>query len=349
MRRDTGWSLWATPFFFLAILLLVAMSLAGCGENVATPAPAAVPDAVEDEEAILSLPQLEVVSLDGRLLNVVATTDVIGHVVQQIGANRINLVTLMAPGQDPHGFEPSTGDLAAVADADVIFINGWGLEEGLLKTVESAVEQEHLVPISAGITPLRMGHQEEDDVIADHGDIDPHVWLDPHNVIQWADNAAAVLGALEPANAETYQANATAYRTELEDLIDHVEAETMQIPQERRRLVVTHASLAYFAQRFDFHVVGAVIPGTSTLAEPPAGSLALLITAMRAARVCTLFVESTVNPALAETVAGELDTCDKVQILELYTGSLGPEESRAATYIGMMRANVNALVRGLAG
>ena len=348
MSRDIGRSIGPGLFFLLTILLAGAAALTGCGGGSATPAPAAVPDAIEDEEAILSLPQLEPVPLNSGPLNVVTTTDIIGHVVQQIAADRINLVSLIAPGQDPHSFEPSTGDLAAVADADVIFVNGWGLEEGLLETVEGAAEREHLVPISAGITPLTRGSQEEADVIAEHGNVDPHVWLDPHNVIQWADNAAAVLGALDPANAEAYQADAIAYRTELEELIDYVEAQTAQIPPERRRLVVTHASLAYFARRFDFQVVGTVIPGTSTLAEPPAGALAHLITAMRADGVCTLFVESTVNRELAETVAGELDACDEVQILDLYTGSLGPENSPAATYIGMMRTNVDALVRGLA-
>lgn len=371
MNRETPKLQQPVPFSFLIILLLSALALGGCGGNVATPAPAVASGGGENGEAFLSLPELEAADLDGRPMEVVATTDVIGDVVGEIAGNQINLITLMAPGQDPHSYEPSTGDLATVAGADIIFVNGWGLEEGVLGILERTVEHGPLVPISAGVVPLSMGgerpHEGEDEPEHDeeqekehreeregegdheheHGDADPHVWLDPYNVVQWAENVAAVLSALDPANAETYHANADAYVAQLEELIDYAEGQTAQIPPERRKLVVTHDSLSYFARRFDFDVVGTVIPGRSTLAEPSAGQLADLIAAMEEAGVCTVFVESTVSRALAETVAGELDACDDVRIVELYTGSLGPAGSPAESYTGMMRANVKAIVRGL--
>lgn len=342
MSREENTSRSPVAFSLLIVLLIVALALVSCDGNVATPAPAVAPDAIEDEEATLILPELEPTESDDRLLHVVATTDVIGDVVEQVGGDQISLVTLMATGQDPHSYEPSTGDLAAVADANVIFVNGWGLEESVLNTIERTAEHGPLVPISAGVTPLRMGEGE-----GQPGSVDPHVWLDPHNVIQWTENVAASLGALNPANAETYSANADAYGAQLEDLIDFIEAQTMQIPADKRKLVVTHDSLNYFAQRFGYDVVGAVITGSSTLAEPSAGELADLIAVMEEAGVCTVFVESTVNRSLAETVAGELATCDDVQIGELFTGSLGPEGSPAGSYIGMMRTNMDAIVGAL--
>lgn len=361
---------WPGPTLLLIILLLGALAIAGCTGSAAEPESAASPDPNEDEPT-LSLPQLEAVELNGRPPRVIATTDVIGDVVGAIGGDQINLTTLMAPGQDPHSYEPSTGDLAAVARADLIFVNGWDLEEALLETLEQTSEHGPLVPISAGVSPLGAGaehvHQEggnharanehdhedeheaehEEEAAHDHGAVDPHVWLDPHNVIQWVENVVVVLSELDPANDVAYQNNADAYVAQLEDLIAYMEVQTAQIPPERRKLVVTHDSLGYFARRFGFDIVGAVIPGSSTLAEPSAGELANLIAAMEEAGVCTVFVESTLNRELAETVAGELGACDEVHIVELYTGSLGPEGSLAGSYLGMMRANVDAIVRGL--
>ena len=342
MSQEKNTLRWPVTFSLLIVLLIVALALLGCGGDVATPAPAVAPDATEDEEAALTLPELEPAVSDDRLLHVVATTDVIGDVVEQVGGDHISLITLMASGQDPHSYEPSTGDLAAVADADVIFVNGWGLEESVLDTLERTAEHGPLVPISAGVTPLRMGEGE-----GQPGSIDPHVWLDPHNVIQWTENVAAALGALSPPNADAYNANADAYVAQLEDLIDYVEAQTAQIPADQRKLVVTHDSLNYFARRFGYDVIGAVITGSSTLAEPSAGGLADLVAAMEEAGVCTIFVESTVNRSLAETVAGELATCDDVQIALLYTGSLGPEGSPAGSYVGMVRTNMDAIVGAL--
>jgi len=344
---------WRRPISFslLIALLLSVLPLAGCGEDGNAPESVAA--------AELSLPELEPAGLDGRRLRVVATTDIIGGVVGEIGGDRIDLVALMATGQDPHSYEPSTGDLAAVANADVIFINGWRLEEGLLETVERTAEHGPLAPISAGVTPLMMGEAgvagsddeggQEVGPERVHGSVDPHVWLDPHNVIKWAENASTVLSALDPAHADAYAAAAAAYVAELEELIDAIEDQTAQIPPQQRKLVVTHDSLRYFAHRFSFDIVGAIVPGSSTLAEPSAGALADLIAAMEEAGVCTVFVESTVNRTLAETVAAELNGCDDVHILEVYTGSLGPEDTPAGNYIGMMRANLDAIVSGLTG
>lgn len=363
------------PVPLLVLLIVGALAFAACTGSSTGQESTAAPQGEGEDESTLALPELEPADLDGRPLRVVATTDVIGDVVEQIGGDHINLTTLMTPGQDPHSYQPSTGDLATVARADVIFVNGWGLEEALLDTLEQTAEHGLLIPISAGVSPLNFGaegerqeehedegaHQDDDDAenkeedeehdeerAHDHGSVDPHVWLDPHNVIQWAENVATVLGDLDPANAQTYQENAGGYISRLDQLIDYIEAQTAQIPAEQRRLVVTHDSLGYFAHRFGFDVVGAIIPGSSTLAEPSAGKLADLIAAMEEAGVCTVFVESTVNRAVAETVAGELATCEEVHIVELYTGSLGPDGSPADTYIGMMQSNADAIRRGLA-
>lgn len=299
------------------------------------------------EEARLELPQLAPVeSDDGRALQVVATTSIIGDVVGQVGGDALELTTLMGPGQDPHSYEPSTADLTQVAEADVIFINGWDLEEGLVDDLETIAGEAPLVPISANITPLAFGEHEKDEEEAHgHEDADPHVWLDPQLVMQWVQNVEMVLSRLDPERAELYEANAAAYGEALAALDARMEEELDQIAPERRKLVTNHDSLAYFARRFNFEIVGTVIPGASTLSEPSARALAALVERMREEGVCTIFAETTANARLAETVAAELEGCEEVQVLSLYTGALGEAGSGAESYLGMMEENLGVVGR----
>ncbi len=325
---------------FLSLLLLPAVFLlAACTGNPAGPA-----------TTTLTLPELTAVELSGRPLQVVATTSIIGDVVQQVGGEAIALTTLMAAGQDPHGYVPPAGDLAAAADADVIFIHGWQLEESLLDNLQAVAEDVPLVPVAAGIEPRRPDEQESahaDEEAHDHGLIDPHTWMDPQRVGQWVKNIATALSALDPANRATYEQNAAAYQQALAELDAELAAQFAQIPAGRRLLVTNHNSLGYLAERYDFELLGTILPGASTLAEPSAANLSELVEAMSTAGVCTVFAETTAADTLARTVAAELSTCDEVKIVPLYTGALGPAGSGADSYLGMMRANAAAIVQGL--
>lgn len=330
-RRMARW-------IFLMLLLLAGCQAGGAGGDT--------PEA--GELAPLTLPELEPAALaEGQRLQVVATTNVIGDVVSQVGGEAIDLETLIGAGQDPHGYQPAPSDLIRAAEAQVIFINGWQLEEGLLQDLESGAGGVPLVPVSAGITPLPFGGAEEEGDEHGHGAADPHVWLDPHLVRQWVENVRLVLGTLDPANAAVYDANAAAYLEELDGLIQYAEEQLATIPAGRRQLVTNHESLAYFAEAFDFEVIGTVIPSVSTLSEPSAQSLAALVDRMEEAGVCTLFADNAVNQSLAEAAAAELESCPEVAVLPLYTGSLGAPGSGAESYVGMMRLNVDTIVAGL--
>jgi len=323
MRGARKWMIW-----------LAAALLAGCGGRAAeTTSPV-------DPLAPLTLPAISAAALDGRPLRVVATTSLIGDAAARVGGPAIALTTLMPPGQDPHSYQPAAADLAAAADADLILVNGWNLEEGLLADL-AADGHAPRVPVSAGITP-RPGRS---DPIA----ADPHVWQDVANVMQWVDTIAAALSAADPANAATYTANAAAYRAELADLDRFVRQQTASLPAERRVLVTNHDTLAYFAAAYDFRVLGSVLPGASTLAEATAANLAALAEAMDEAGVCSLFVETTAADQVARTLSEELDGCNEVRVISLYSDALGPPGSGAESYLGMMRANVGAIVQGLGG
>ena len=340
MSRRRKWIGWLAAV--AAGILLLATGCSG-----ATPTATVAADPL----APLPLPTVEPVALAGRPLRAVATTSLVGDAVGRVGGAAIDLTTLMPPGQDPHSYQPGAADLTAAAGADLVFINGWNLEESLvndLATIGGAV----LVPVSAGITPRPVGGEEHtgddhDDEEHAHEGADPHVWQDVANVIRWVDSIEAALSAADPANRDTYAANADAYRAELSDLDAFVRQEVATIPAERRVLVTNHDTFAYFAAAYDFRILGSVIPGASTLAEPTAANLAALSEAMAAAGACSLFVETTAGDQLVRTLSEELDGCDEVAVRTLYSDALGPAGSGADTYPGMVRANVATLVEAL--
>lgn len=335
------------PNYFWIVVTLAGLALGfavGCSPTEEARGKAA--EVTGNGLTTLSLPEVAPANLEGDRLRVVATTSIIGDVVSRVGSEAIDLTVLMEPGQDPHGFEPSTGDLTAAAEADVLFVNGWNLEEGLVADLENIAQGVPLVPIAANIRPLPFG-EGQDKTEPNHPGADPHTWLDPHLVQQWIENAEQVLSGLDPAHAGEFAANASAYQAELEALTAYYDEKVAQIPPARRKLVTNHDSLGYFAEAYDFEVIGTVIPAASTLAEPSASDLAQLLEAMETEGVCTLFAETTANEQLAETVATELGGCESVQVVTLYTGALGPAGGETDSYLGMMRANIDAIVEGL--
>ena len=158
-------------------------------------------------------------------------------------------------------------------------------------------------------------------------------------------NIEQVLAAVDPDNAAIYTANGAAYAGALTELMG--EMDRVMAGVNGRNLVTNHDALGYLAARYDLTVIGTVLPGASTLAEPSASDMAALAEQMQSANTCTIFAESTANRQLADALAQELISCDQVQVLSLYTGAIGPVGSGADSYIGMMQANVQTLAEGL--
>ncbi|MCP4359850.1 MAG: zinc ABC transporter substrate-binding protein [Chloroflexi bacterium] len=302
--------------------------------------------AVSPQTGMLLLPELEAIELDGKPLEVVATTSIIGNVVSQVGGDSIQLTTLIGAGQDPHSYEPGAQELTTVTDAHIIFVNGWDLEETLIQNIDNIGEEVPLIPVSANIAPLELGNTIHEDEHA-QGTADPHTWLTVQNVKQWVQNIEHTLSNLDPANAETYKNNAAVYLSELDALETYTQTQLADIPTERRFLVTNHDALGYFVHEYGFELLGTIIPGSSTLAEPSASDLAQLIQKMTTHNICTIFTETAVSNKMAQTVAAELDSCDQIQILTLHTGTLGSPGSGVDSYIGMFRANVDTVVQGL--
>ncbi|QAA75803.1 MAG: Zinc ABC transporter, substrate-binding protein ZnuA [Candidatus Bipolaricaulis sibiricus] len=274
---------------------------------------------------------------------VVATTGFVGDVVRQIGGDEIRLTVLFPVGADPHGFEPTPADAVLLARAEVVFAVGAGLEEGLAPLLSSTGAR--VVELATFVPLLSWPGHDEDDIDHEHGEHDPHVWLDPTRVALWTEAIADALAELAPEHTALFVSRAAAYREELAQLDRWIVDQVGTIPEEARLLVSDHRVLGYFAHRYGFRVPGAVLPSLSTLAEPAARELAELVATIRALGVRAVFVATTVNPQLAEQVSRDAG----VRVVSLYTHSLSDPTGPAPTYIDMMRYNVRAIVAALGG
>lgn len=294
-------------------------------------------------------------------LKVLATTNIVGDVVAQVGGDAIELSILIPQGVDEHAFEPSPQDIARVANADLVVISGAGLETFIDPLIENAGGKARLVDASHGITLKDFGaahghehegeeehedeheneHEGEDH--HEHTEGDPHVWIDPNNVLVWTHNIADALGEQDEANAQTYRANAGQYEQKLKELDAWIRQQVEQISPADRKIVTDHLLFGYFAERYGFEQVGAIIPNYSTLAQPSAQELAALEDAIRDLGVKAIFVGNTVNPTLAQRVADDTG----VKLVFIYTGSLSEAGGPAENYLDYIRYNVNAIVEAL--
>ena len=320
------------------LVLLLGLGLAACGgREPATTPPSQTPDA---------MPALAAVSLKtGERLQVVATTNLVADVVKNIGGTDIDLAALLPIGADPHGYSPTPQDLRAVAGAQVVFVNGLGLESFLDEMLANAGGDAVVVAVSAGIDPLEMAeaHEGEAHEGEEHGDTDPHVWFSVPNVITWTQNIEAALIGLDPAHAADYTSRATDYRAQLTGLDQDLRQMVAQIPGEQRKLVTDHRTFTYLAHEYGFDQTGAVVDSFSTLSQSSAQSLAALQEQIRAAGAKAIFVGNTVNPALATQISQDLG----IQIVPVFTDSLSPADGPAGTYVEFMRYNMGAIVGAL--
>ncbi len=322
---------------WLSFAVLVVATIEACGN----PTPEA-----SHEHGVSEAEPPEPVSLGpGERLRVVATTNILGDVVRNVGGEHIELTTLMGIGVDPHSYIPTPADTAAMHDAHVVFANGVGLEANLEEVFNSAGGDAIEIHVSQGLAFRKIEgvHQDEQDTTEqEHVGDDPHVWFDAQNVIHWAETIRHTLSALDPTNAAAYIANASSYSRQLEELDTWIMEQVASIPEANRRLVTNHPAFGYLADRYGLEQLGAVYP-VNPSSEPSARDIAALEDIIGEYSVPAVFVESTVNPKLAEQVAKDTG----VKLVPLYSGSLGGPGSGAESYIELMRYDVNAIVNAL--
>jgi zinc/manganese transport system substrate-binding protein/manganese/iron transport system substrate-binding protein len=276
----------------------------------------------------------------GSTIRVLATTTEVQDFVRNVGGDRIAVIPVMQPDEDPHDYQPTAADARAFSDADVIFANGVGLETWFDSLAANA---------RPGVPVVKLG--EQSGIALRGGDADeplgdPHVWFDPTNVQRMVANIRDTLDAVDPAGQTTYDANAAAYIGQLDQLDRDIMAQWATVPTEQRRLVTNHDALGYYVDRYGLTFVGSVIPSLSSEAQPSAAETQRLIQAIRAQGVRAIFTESSINPQLAQQIAQQAG----VRVYSnLYGDTLGKPGSGADTYVAMMRYDTQTMVAGMTG
>lgn len=271
---------------------------------------------------------------------VAVTTNILGDVVGELVGSEAEVLTLMPPGADPHSFEISARTAAELRRAELIVANGLGLEEGLTAHVDAAE--------SDGVPAFLAGDHLDVLVYADGdsaGEPDSHFWTDPARMIDVVTALGDRLADIEGVDADAIAAHTGAYLAELHALDAEMTESFAGIPAERRALVTNHHVFGYLADRFDFRVIGAVIPSGTTLAAPSASDLRDLVAAIDEAGVTTIFAESSQPDRLVQVLADEAGR--DVDVVELVTESLTEPEGAAPTYLDLMRGNTERIATGL--
>lgn len=290
---------------------------------------------------------------------IVVTTNILGDVVGKAVGDLFDVETIMPPGADPHVFQASAKQVDRMMKADLLVVNGANFEEGLLDVIKGA-ESDGVKVFEAidSVDPLEdndkeEGHDDHDEEGHDdhhghdHGGVDPHFFTDPGRMAQVVKQLSDFLVLNFPEiDEKDLVSHMTDYSKKLEDLDSEVMQTLSSIPTGSRVMVTNHEVFAYFAESYEFEILGTIIPSSSTLSNTSAKDLVDLAEKMKAEGVPAVFVDASSSDALAEALAGEVDG---VKVVSLFSESLGAENTAGSTYIDMVRTNSELIASALTG
>lgn len=292
---------------------------------------------------------------DGRP-QVVTSTAFLADMARNVAGERAAVTSLIPSGTDPHVFQPTPSHLRETAGADLVVLNGAGLESQLADMLREAGGDAPVIEAAGGLEPRtpqpgEPAHEDEGDDEAgggdDHaheGEVDPHFWLDPTLAVSYVTTIRDALIEVDPAGAGEYERNAEAYIAELDELDRWIAAQLETIAPDDRQLVMNHVSHGYYADHYGLRIVGAVIPGVSSGETPSARDLAELVATVRATGVKAIFVDIGEDPGLGRQIAAEtgIEVVDDLRV-----HSLSEPGGGAATYIEMLRHDTRCIVEAL--
>lgn len=330
MRLGIKRSVWTAVGAALASLVLVA----GCNGSAASPSPSESSEAAAD-------------------YTVIATTSVFADLAQLALGDNVTVETIIPAGVDVHTFEPSPADAQKLAGADLIVMNGLGLDEWALSLLEAAGKsEEDVLELAEGIDESNAWvylegekhdeeedeeHSEEEDEEHGHGGTDPHIWLDPKGAAIYVNRIAARVAAELPERAAAIESARDAGLAEIAVLDEELRVGFAAVDASTRKIVTFHDAFGYFARAYDIEIVGVAVEAPGQ--EPSAKEIAALIDAIKAAGVTSVFSEAQFPSKVLDQVATETGAT----VLEnLYSDALG--DAPANSYLGAMRANASAIL-----
>ena len=329
----------------------------------------------------------------GDHLKVVVTTTQLADFAAEVGGNDIELTGMLAPGSSAHHFDPTPADLLSLGQADVLIVNGAGLDEFIDSAIDASGFSGTLVDASAGLdletaraitaeTLEGQNHEGEHEHIDthghshdgaegaaepqsadsegsessetseedhdhdhdhEHGDLNPHLWTSPRFAQGMVQQIADELAKIDPEHGDGYYERAGAYNAKLVTLDEWIAAQFARVPAADRVLVTGHDSLRYYLHDYGIAYAGSLLPSFEDNAEPSAAEIDSLVAAIKNSGVKAIFVESSLSPKLAKTVAQEAGVA-VVDADSLYVDSLGPDGSGAETYISASLHNTRVIL-----
>jgi ABC-type Zn uptake system ZnuABC Zn-binding protein ZnuA len=307
----------APAALLLAILVLLVPLLAAC-------------DATGDRPAASSP--------GDDTIRVVTTTTILADLVRQVGGDRVTVDSLVPKGGEVHTFDPTPSDMRRIADADLVLVNGLGLDDWLAGLVDDAGTAAPVVRLGEdleGVEYLAGGEHEGEDV-------NPHLWLNVAYAAKYAGRIAEALVAADPAHAADYESGLAAYAATLAQLDQDARATLGAIPEANRTVIAFHDAFPYFAAAYGLTIDGTIVDAPGQ--EPSAGEVSALIRAIRDQGIRAIFAEAQFNDDLVRTIADETGAA---VVSDLYTDSVG--DAPQDTYESMMRWNVDQVVAALQG
>jgi manganese/zinc/iron transport system substrate-binding protein len=320
--------------FFLSLALLSAGLVAGCSYATGDSQPGDHADHASDVIAVKR-------PYSGEYpIKVVCTTGMVADLAKQLGGKHVEVVQLMGEGVDPHLYKTSPGDVSQMNSADIIFYSGLHLEGKMSDLFARMAEKKEIFAVTARIQPDRILHNEAETP-------DPHVWFD---VALWSDAMLVVrdaLAAFDPAHAGEYKASAEAYQKQLVELGDYTRHEIASIPEKQRVMVTAHDAFRYFGRAYEIEVRG--IQGINTEGEASVKEINNLVNLLVARKIKAVFVESSVSERnIRALVEGCRARGHDITIGgELFSDAMGEDGTPEGTYVGMVKHNVDTIVRAL--
>lgn len=281
--------------------------------------------------ATASLSLFALPAFAGEDLKIVASFSILGDMVEQVVGDHAEVTTIVGPDADAHVYQPSVADAKAVAQGDIIFVNGLGFETWSDTLIAESGTEASVHVATDGITPVEVD-----------GSIDPHAWNSLLNGMVYVQNIAAVMSEADPDNADDYAKNAEAYIAELKALDTETREKLAGLPADRRTVVTAHDAFGYLADAYGLTFLAPV--GIDTESEPSAKDLAVLIEQLKKDGAAALFVENISSPALINQIADETGIAIGGR---LFSDALSERGGPATSYLAMFQHNLGALLTAL--
>lgn len=279
-------------------------------------------------------------------VKVVATFTILGDMVRQIGGDEVTVTTLVGPDGDAHVYEPTPADARALGAANLVVVNGLGMEGWIDRLVKASGYKGRITVTSTGVKPIageeehEAGHEDHEH---GHGAHDPHAWQSVANAKIYADNILKGLVAAAPAKADALRANHAAYKAKLDAVESEIKAALKPIPRKDRKIVTSHDAFGYYGKAYGVTFLAPV--GMSTESEAAAGDIAKLIRQIKKEKIKAVFVENIADPRLLEQITRETGARIGGRV---YSDALSAADGPAATYLDMMRHNLAQFTKALA-